>query len=196
MSTLSQTLPRNYRVRVDNHANLFAAVNAKLGRNCRRRHRCEYFAPVWGAFKQCWQSEYRHVHFYNSILFCWGFLAPTQLRVVKARSVFGWIQRELTSSLAKNATKPLKSYYYRPKGRRTIGRPKKLRREQLLLRRRNRSKGPILDDYDNDDGGKSLPYFFNHDQQQIFCSVYGSITVNYHNVVAEDIPILWQKTER
>jgi hypothetical protein len=34
---------------VDNHANLFAAVHAKLGRNCRRRHRCEYIAPVRGS---------------------------------------------------------------------------------------------------------------------------------------------------
>jgi len=47
MSTLSQTLPQNWRAGVVNHANLFAAVYAKLGRNCRRRHRCEYFAPVW-----------------------------------------------------------------------------------------------------------------------------------------------------
>jgi hypothetical protein len=39
-STLSQTLPQNWRIGVDNHA--------KLGRNC-RRHRCEYFAPVWGS---------------------------------------------------------------------------------------------------------------------------------------------------
>ena len=35
----------NCYVGVDNHA----AVHAKLGRNCRRRHRCEYFAPVWGS---------------------------------------------------------------------------------------------------------------------------------------------------
>ena len=48
-STLSQTLPQNCSAGVDNHANLFAAVQAKLGRNCRRRHRCEYFAPVWGS---------------------------------------------------------------------------------------------------------------------------------------------------
>ena len=46
-STLSQTLPRNGRIGVDNHANLFAAVHAKLGRNC--HHRSEYFAPVWGS---------------------------------------------------------------------------------------------------------------------------------------------------
>ena len=48
-STLSQTLPRNWRIGVDNHANLFATVHAKLGRNCRRHHRCEYFTPVWGS---------------------------------------------------------------------------------------------------------------------------------------------------
>jgi len=102
---------------------------------------------------------------------------------------------ELASSLAKNATKPLKSYDYRPQGRRTIGRPKKRWRKQLQLHRRNGSKGPILDDYDDDDGN-SLPSFFNHSQQQIFCSVHGSKIVNYHNVVAEDIPFIWQKTER
>jgi len=102
---------------------------------------------------------------------------------------------ELASSLAKNATKPLKSYHYRPQGI-TIGRLKKRWHEQLQLCRRNGSKGPTLHDYDNDDGGKSLPSFFNHDQQQIFCSVHGSIIVNYHNVVAEDIPFIWQKTER
>jgi len=48
-STLSQTLPQNCRVGVDNYANRFVAVHAKLGRYCRRRHRCEYFAPVWGS---------------------------------------------------------------------------------------------------------------------------------------------------
>ena len=47
-STLSQPLPQNCRIGVDNHANLFVAVHAKLGRYCSRRHRCEYFAPVWG----------------------------------------------------------------------------------------------------------------------------------------------------
>ena len=63
-STLSQTLPQNWRVGVDNQANLFAAVHAKLGRNClrphhrttSRPHRCEYFALVWGrlyALKIC-----------------------------------------------------------------------------------------------------------------------------------------------
>ena len=103
---------------------------------------------------------------------------------------------EPASSLAKNATKPLKSYHYRPQGRRTIGRPKKRWREQLQLRRRNGSKGPILDIYDNDDGGNSLPPFFNHGQQQIFCSVHGSKIVNHHNAVLEDIPFIWQKTER
>jgi len=125
-------------------------------------------------------------------------LASTQLRVgdyiVMARSVFGSIQTELASSLAKNATKPLKSHHYRPQGRRTIGRPTKRWCEQLQLRRWNGSKGPILNDYDNDDGGNSLPSFFSHDQQQIFCSVHGSKIVNYHNAVAEDIPFIWQKT--
>jgi hypothetical protein len=42
----------------------------------------------------------------------------------------------------------LKSYHYRPQGRRTIGRPKKRWREQFW--RRNGSKGPILDVYDDD----------------------------------------------
>jgi len=46
---------------------------------------------------------------------------------------------------------PLKAYHYRPQGRRTIGRPKKHWREQLLLWRWNGSKGPILDVYDDDD---------------------------------------------
>jgi hypothetical protein len=48
---------------------------------------------------------------------------------------------------------PLNSHYYRPQGRRTIGRPKKRwrEREQLYLWRRNGSKGPILDVYDDDD---------------------------------------------
>jgi hypothetical protein len=46
---------------------------------------------------------------------------------------------------------PLKSYHYKPQGRRTIGRPKKRWREQLQLWRRNGSKGPILDVYDDDD---------------------------------------------
>jgi hypothetical protein len=49
---------------------------------------------------------------------------------------------------------PLKSYHYRQQGRRTIGRPKKRWREQLLLWRRNGSKGQILyvyDDYGDDE---------------------------------------------
>jgi hypothetical protein len=45
----------------------------------------------------------------------------------------------------------LKTYHYRPQGRRAIGRPKKRWREQLYLWRRNASKGPILDVYDDDD---------------------------------------------
>jgi len=50
--------------------------------------------------------------------------------------------------------------------------------------------------YDNDDGGNSLPSFFNHGHQQIFCSVHGYKILNQHNAVAEDIPFIWQKTER
>jgi len=46
---------------------------------------------------------------------------------------------------------PLKSYHYRPQGRRTIGRPNKRWREQLQFWRRNGSKGPILDVYADDD---------------------------------------------
>jgi hypothetical protein len=42
----------------------------------------------------------------------------------------------------------------------------------------------------------SLPSFFNHEQQQISCFVHGSKIVNYHNVVVEDIPFIWQKIER
>jgi len=49
---------------------------------------------------------------------------------------------------------PFKSYHYRPQGRRTIGRPKKRWREQFELWRRNGSKDPILDVY-NDDYGKA-----------------------------------------
>jgi len=45
---------------------------------------------------------------------------------------------------------PLKSYFYRPQGRRTIGRPKKRWREHLKLWRRNGSKGPMLDVYDDE----------------------------------------------
>jgi hypothetical protein len=36
---------------VEDHANLFAAAHTKLGRECRRHHRCEYFAPVWEGLK-------------------------------------------------------------------------------------------------------------------------------------------------
>ena len=45
---------------------------------------------------------------------------------------------------------PLKSYRYRPQGKRTIGRPKKRWHEQLYVWRRNGSKSPILDVYDED----------------------------------------------
>ena len=57
---------------------------------------------------------------------------------------------------------PLKSYHYRPQARRTIGRPKKRCRDQLLLWRRNGSKGPILDVYDDEQYFKligTLKYF-------------------------------------
>jgi len=43
LNTLSQMLPQNCRIGVDKHA--------KLGQYCRHRHRCEYFAPVWGSLK-------------------------------------------------------------------------------------------------------------------------------------------------
>jgi hypothetical protein len=39
---------------------------------------------------------------------------------------------------------PLKSYHYRPQGKRTVGRPKKRWREQLQLWRRNEPNGPTL----------------------------------------------------
>jgi len=99
-------------------------------------------------------------------------------------------------SLAKNATKPLKSYHYRPQFMRTIGRTKKRWSKQLQLSRRTGSKGPILVISNNDDGSNSLPSFFNQGQQQIFCSVHGSKIVNHNNAVVEDIPFIWQKTER
>ena len=44
--------------------------------------------------------------------------------------------------------------------------------------------------------GNNLPSFFTHDQQQISCFVYVSKIVNYHNAVAEHIPLIWQKIER
>jgi len=50
---------------------------------------------------------------------------------------------------------PLKSHHFRPQGRRTIGRPKKRWREQLQLWRRNGSKGPRLDVYDDDDSART-----------------------------------------
>ena len=53
---------------------------------------------------------------------------------------------------------PLKSYNYRPQGRRSIGRPKKRWREQLQPWRRNGSKGPILDVYDDDDDDDDSVY--------------------------------------
>jgi len=57
--------------------------------------------------------------------------------------------------------------------------------------------GPILDVNDNDDYYvNSLPSFFNHEQQQISCSVHDSKIVSYHIAVAEDIPFIWQKIER
>jgi hypothetical protein len=51
----------------------------------------------------------------------------------------------------------LKSYRYRPQGRGTVGRPKKRRREQLYLWRRNGSKDTVLDDYGGDGGDDDLP---------------------------------------
>ena len=57
------------------------------------------------------------------------------------------------------------------------------------------SKSPILDVYDDDDDADGNS-FFNHDQQQISCSIHGSKIVNYDNAVAEDIPFIWQKIER
>ena len=61
-------------------------------------------------------------------------------------------RRNLLSHLQRMLQKriPLKSYHYRPQGRRTIGRPKKRWREQLQLWRHNGSKGPVLDVYDDD----------------------------------------------
>jgi len=130
-----------------------------------------------------------------------GFWPPLNSGLVTLLSRTGQFSAEyrrnwLLHSQRMPQTKPLKSYHYRPQGRRTIGRPKKRWREQLQLRRRNCSKGPILDIYDNDDCGNSLSSLFNHGQQQIFCSVHGSKIVNHHNAVAEDIPFIWKKTER
>ena len=58
-----------------------------------------------------------HLHFYDSIV--WD------------RSVFGWIDGTGFFTCKKcHKQKPLKSYHYRPKGRRTIGRPKKTEKQQ------------------------------------------------------------------
>jgi len=44
--------------------------------------------------------------------------------------------------------------------------------------------------------GNNLPYFSNHNQQQISRSMHGYKTVNYRNAVAEYIPFISQKIER
>ena len=54
---------------------------------------------------------------------------------------------------------PLK-YHYRLQGKGTIGRPKKRWREQLQPWRRNGSKGPILDGYDDDDDDDIYIYIY------------------------------------
>ena len=64
---------------------------------------------------------------------------------------------ELASSLAKNATN--KAFEIIPLQTTRKENNWKRWREQLQLRRRNGSKGPILDIYVNDDGGNSLPLF-------------------------------------
>ena len=67
---------------------------------------------------------------------------------------------------------PLKSYRYRPQGRRTIGRPKKRWREQLWHGRRNGSKGAILDVYDDDDDDDVVIYLTKgHGDHPAFYSV-------------------------
>jgi len=101
-STLSQMLPLNCRVRVDNHANLFAAVHAKLGRNCRRRHRCEYLAPVWGAFIQCWHKSNTGTFTFITVFYFvegfwppnnWGLSRPGQFSAEYRRNCLLHLQR-------------------------------------------------------------------------------------------------------
>ena len=138
-----------------------------------------------------------------TVFVLWRVLASTQLRVGDLLSQPGRFSSEYRRNWLLHLQRmqqkriPLKSYHYRPQGRRTIGRQKKRWREQLHLRRRDGSKGPFFDVYDNNnDRGNYLPSFFNHNQQQISCSVHGYKIVNYHNAVAEDIPLIWQKIER
>jgi len=73
---------------------------------------------------------------------------------------------------------PLKSYRYRPQGRRATGRPKKRWREQLELWRRNGSKGPIIDVYDDDDDDDEFNII-----SSIYCDYnYPPTPTNSHNL--------------
>ena len=115
------------------------------------------------SFNQCWHIANNSTFTFMTVFVLW--------RVCGLHSTQGWwlyCHRPVSFQLntegtvfftCKECHKAFEIILLQTKRRRTIGRPKKLRREQLLLSRRNRSKGPILDDYDNDDGGKSLPSF-------------------------------------
>ena len=81
---------------------------------------------------------------------------------------------------------PLKSYNYRPQGRRSIGRPKKRWREQLQPWRRNGSKGPILGVYDDDDVHiktlKNVPTCFDLIQiifRELICSLLNLLILKF-----------------
>ena len=63
---------------------------------------------------------------------------------------YGWNWLPHLQRMPQNGI-PLKSYHYRPQGRRTSGRPKKSWCEQLQIWSWNGSKGPNLDVYDDDD---------------------------------------------
>ena len=84
---------------------------------------------------------------------------------------------ELAPTYAKSATKPnsFEIYHYRPQGRRTIGRPKKRWREQLQLWRRNGSKGPILDVYDDDDDDEIYYDTRPYERQIIVLNLEGTV---------------------
>ena len=103
-----------------------------LGSHWRDFHQASYCGFLWKSINKMqisWKPEKKYREQYMNSYMC--FIFPVAI-------------------LPQNRI-PLKSYHYRPQGRRTIGRPKKRWREQLELWRRNGSKGPILDIYDDDE---------------------------------------------
>jgi hypothetical protein len=113
-----------------------------------------------------WQYQGNYMHYGASSRFkpppssviCFCLLYSSTLILesfIKLFCLFRFSLLEQTEELHKQRMSqnriPLKSYNYRPQGRRSIGRPKKHWREQLKRWRWNGSKGPILDVYDDDD---------------------------------------------